>query len=282
MAELIYGRHFGLREAPFGITPDASFAYDCKAHQEAFNVLMVALRTGEGFIKITGEVGTGKTMLCRRVLAALGDEYVVCYLPNPLLEPRGLLVALGRELGLQVSAREDPHQLLATLNGALVRLMQRGMRAVVLIDEAQAMPLATLETLRLLSNLETDKSKLLQVVLVGQPELDRNLENPLVRQLRQRIGFHYVIDRLARRELGQYIRHRLQVAGCARPPVFSAAALWFLYRASRGVPRLVNILVHKALLLTYARGEGRVGIRQVMMAARDTSSASRILIPWLV
>jgi MSHA biogenesis protein MshM len=144
------------------------------------------------------------------------------------------------------------------------------------------MPLATLETLRLLSNLETDKSKLLQVVLVGQPELDRNLENPLVRQLRQRIGFHYVIDRLARRELGQYIRHRLQVAGCARPPVFSALALWFLYRASRGVPRLVNILVHKALLLTYARGEGRVGIRQVMMAARDTSSASRILIPWLV
>ncbi len=282
MTDAMYGRHFGLREAPFAITPDTSFVYDCQAHQEALNVLMVALDAGEGFIKITGDVGTGKTLLCRRVLATLGSDYVTAYLPNPLLEPRGLMAALGTELGLELTPRDDPHHLLRSLNETLVRLMAQGKRVVVLIDEAQAMPLATLETLRLLSNLETEKRKLLQVVLFGQPELDRNLDMPQVRQIKQRITFHYSIDTLARHELRHYLRHRMSVAGYNGPQIFSPLALWFLHRATGGVPRLVNILAHKALLLVYAEGEDRAGIRHVLAAARDTASARHVLIPWVV
>lgn len=282
MSEAMYQSHFGLREPPFGLTPDTSFAFDAQAHQEALNVVLVALQAGEGFIKITGDVGTGKTLLCRRLLATLGSEYVTAYIPNPLLEPRGLMAALGHEFGLQLDPRHDPHHLLRTLNQALVRFATEGKRVVVLIDEAQAMPLATLETLRLLSNLETEKAKLLQVVLFGQPELDRNLETPSVRQLKQRITFEYRMDRLGRSELRHYLRHRLRVAGYGGPLLFSRLGIWFLHRSTGGVPRLVNILAHKALLLVYAEGNDRVGLRHVAAAARDTASARRVLIPWIV
>ena len=280
-AEAIYQRHFGMREPPFGLTPDTSFAYDCHAHQEALNVLVVALQAGEGFIKITGDVGTGKTLLCRRLLSTLGPEYVAVYIPNPLMEPRGLLATLAAELGARVAAQAEPHQLLRGINFALVRQMGEGRRVMVLVDEAQAMPLATLETVRLLSNLETEKRKLLQVVLCGQPELDRNLDHPSVRQLKQRITFHYAIDRLARHELRHYLRHRMSVAGYSGPQVFSRGALWVLHRASGGIPRLVNVLAHKSLMLVYAEGDDRVGLRHVMAAARDTAAARRILIPWI-
>jgi MSHA biogenesis protein MshM len=282
MSEAMYQNHFGLREAPFGITPDTSFAFDAQAHQEALNVLLVALEAGEGFIKITGDVGTGKTLLCRRLLSTLGSQYVTAYIPNPLLEPRGLMAALGQEFGVRLNPADDPHHLLKTLNQMLVKFASQGKRVVVLIDEAQAMPLATLETLRLLSNLETEKSKLVQVVLFGQTELDRNLDNPAVRQLKQRIAFHYQLDRLGRSELRHYLRHRLRVAGYSGPLLFSRVGIWFLHRATGGVPRLVNILAHKALLLVYAEGNDRVGMRHVLAAARDTASARRILIPWIV
>lgn len=282
MSDAMYQSHFGLREPPFGITPDTSFIYECQAHQEALNVLLVALDAGEGFIKITGDVGTGKTLLCRRLLTTLGEQYATAYIPNPLLQPRGLLATLGQELGVKLDPRDDPHHLLQSLNQVLVKYAVKGRRVVVLIDEAQAMPLATLETLRLLSNLETEKHKLLQVVLFGQPELDRNLDNPAVRQLKQRITFHYRLDRIGRAELRHYIRHRLSVAGYAGPQLFSRPALWLLHRATDGVPRLVNILAHKALLLVFAEGDDRVGIRQVLAAARDTGAARRVLIPWLV
>ncbi|MBI1395466.1 MAG: AAA family ATPase [Betaproteobacteria bacterium] len=278
----MYQGHFGLREPPFGITPDTSFVYECRAHQEALNVLLVTLDAGEGFVKITGDVGTGKTLLCRRLLSTLDEPWVTAYVPNPLLEPRGLLATLGQELGLKLNPRDDPLTLLQSLNQTLVRLSIAGKRVVVLIDEAQAMPLATLETLRLLSNLETEKHKLLQVVLFGQPELDRNLDNAAVRQLKQRITFHYRLDRLGRAELRHYLRHRLRVAGYAGPQLFSNAAIWLLHRATGGIPRLVNILAHKAMLLVYAEGNDRIGMRHVLLAARDTGAARHVLIPWLV
>lgn len=282
MIETIYQSHFGLREPPFGLTPDTSFAYDCRSAQEALNVLLVALDAGEGFLKITGDVGTGKTLLCRRLLGALDPRFASAYLPNPLLDPRGLLLALGDEFEIVLDRRADGHSLVRALTQALLRFSIAGGRAVVLIDEAQAMSLPTLETLRLLSNLETEKYKLLQVVLLGQPELDRNLANPAIRQLRQRITFEYQLTGLQGSELRHYLAHRMRVAGHPTGEVFSRPATWYLQRATGGVPRLVNILAHKALMLAYAEGRERVGLHHVGAAARDTASVRRGLIPWVV
>ena len=276
----LYRAHFGMREPPFGITPDSSFAFSTRAHQEALNTLLVALAGGEGFIKITGEVGTGKTLLCRRLLGTLGEEYVTAYLPNPLLELRSLLLALGEELEVPLDPRHDEHHLMRTFNHALLEYARTGRRVVVLIDEAQAMPLRTLEALRLLSNLETAKRKLLQVVMFGQPELDRRLDDPSVRQLKQRITFHYSLTGLSRGELRHYLAHRMRVAGYVGPEVFGAAAIWAIHAASGGVPRLVNILASKCLMLVYGEGSYRVGLRHVRAASRDTPSARRGLLGW--
>ena len=172
---MLFRSHFGLQELPFGITPDTSFAYACASHQEALNTLLVAVKNGEGFIKITGEVGTGKTLLCRRFLSTLDDTYVSAYIPNPYLEPRTLLFALAEELGVVLGKEDDQHHLIKGLSEALLGFASSGKSVVLCLDEAQAMPIETLEALRLLTNLETEKRKLLQVVLFGQPELDDKL-----------------------------------------------------------------------------------------------------------
>ena len=270
MAQALYLKHFGLNEAPFGITPDTSFAFSATAHQEALNTLLIAARSGEGFMKITGEVGTGKTLLCRRFLATLGEEFVTAYLPNPYLEPRTLMLALAEELGVALDKESDQYRLLKTLNLALLNYARQRKSVLLCLDEAQAMPMETLETLRLLSNLETEKRKLLQLVLFGQPELDEKLANPSVRQLRQRIAFHYRLRGLKRSELDHYLAHRLRVAGHRGNRVFSPASMRLLHRASGGTPRLVNILAHKSMLSAYGEGGHEVLSRHVRAAARDT------------
>jgi MSHA biogenesis protein MshM len=174
-----YLKHFGLRELPFGITPDTSYFFACRSIQEALNTLLVAVSNGEGFIKITGEVGTGKTLLCRKFLSTLGPGWVSAYIPNPNLEPRVIQLALAEELGLPGSV--EPHRLEKELTQRLLDIARQGKRVVLCMDETQAMPLATLETVRLLTNLETEKRKLMQVVLFGQPELDRKLASASVR-----------------------------------------------------------------------------------------------------
>ena len=275
-----YLAHFGLREPPFGITPDTGFFFPCRSSQQALNVLLVALQNGEGFIKITGEVGTGKTMLCRKFLATLDETtWVSAYIPNPNLEPRALLFAVAEELGLGVDPSLDQYRLLKSVTLSLLDMARNRRRVVLCMDESQAMPLDTLEALRLMTNLETEKRKLLQVVLFGQPELDRKLASESVRQLRQRITFQHDMQMLEEDEVGAYFTHRMRTAGYAGPELLSGGARRALFDASRGVPRLVNILSHKALFLLYGEDGERLERRHIHAAACDTPSATQPR-PW--
>jgi MSHA biogenesis protein MshM len=278
----MYTSHFGLREAPFGITPDTSFFFGSPRSQEALNTLLVAARGGEGFIKITGEVGTGKTLLCRKFMATLGPDFVTAYIPNPYLEPRTLMLALADELEVVYERDIDQHQLLKAITHRLLQRAVEGKRVLLCLDEAQAIPIETLEALRLLTNLETQKRKLLQIVLFGQPELNRKLELESIRQLAQRITFHYHLGPLSRDDLDFYVAYRLRVAGFGGARLFSRGAVNRLYAASGGVPRLVNIMAHKALMLCYGQGKAQVARAHVSAAARDTlASKRRRLWPWL-
>ncbi len=269
-----YLAHFGLRELPFGITPDTGFFYPCRSSQQALNTLLVALENGEGFIKITGEVGTGKTMLCRKLLGTLDDgQWVSAYIPNPNLEPRALLFAVAEEFGLGLDPSLDQYRLLKGITRSLLDLARTRRRVVLCMDESQAMPLETLEALRLMTNLETEKRKLLQVVLFGQPELDRKLESESVRQLRQRITFQHDLQTLDEEEVGSYFTHRMRTAGYAGPGLLARGARDELYKASRGLPRLVNILSHKALFLLYGEDGQRLDRRHIRAATQDTPAA---------
>lgn len=299
----MYLRHYGLREAPFSLTPDTSFFFACSNYQEGLNTLLVSARNGEGFIKITGEVGNGKTLLCRKFLATLnqgrqvttpigtqddaaeaktGTRFVTAYLPNPYLEPRSLLLALADEFRIELEQDVDQHLLLKEITRALLNFAREGKRVLVCLDEAQAMPLESLEVLRLLTNLETEKRKLLQVVLFGQPELNERLRHNSVRQLRQRISFQYELQGLRRDELERYLRHRMTVAGYAGDTLFSKAAVGKLHRITGGTPRLVNIVAHKALMLGFAEGKQRITSKHIAMAAADTPEVHRDWLPWLV
>src|SRR3954471_9534810 len=274
--------HFGLREPAFGITPDTTFFFPCRSAQEALNTLLIALENGEGFIKITGEVGTGKTLLCRKFLSTLDEKrWVSAYITNPSLEPRTLLLAFAEELSATVEPGVDQHRLLKSITRTLLELATQGKRVVLCLDESQAMPLETLETLRLLTNLETEKRKLLQVVLFGQPELDEKLAHESVRQLRQRITFQHRLGALSREETEAYLRHRLAVAGYNGEPLFTTPAARAVHRASRGVPRLVNVLANKAMMLAYGQGTRRVRWSHVRSAVEDTPSAHAWTTAWV-
>lgn len=266
----MYLDYFKFKEMPFGLTPNVGFFCQLKGHQEALNVLLFSLRSGEGFIKIIGEVGSGKTLLCRKLLDSLGPEFVTAYIPNPDLNPIELRRAFARELGINMADLQDQHELLALINNQLLQLHQTGKHVVLLLDEAQALPLESLEALRLLTNLETEKTKLLQVVLFGQPELDDHLSQSNLRQLKQRITFSYYLPLMTREDLDTYIFHRLAVAGCTFGTLFTEKARDILFLASEGVPRIVNILCHKALLAAYGRGEARVNHKIMRFAILDS------------
>lgn len=269
----MYLNHFKFNELPFSITPNIGFFCSLRGHQEALNTLLFAVRSGEGFIKIVGEVGSGKTLLCRKLWDSLNQDFIIAYLPNPDFNPTELRRAVLRELGCNPTHIADQHELLTAINARLLELHQDNKRVLLLIDEAQVLSRESLEALRLLTNLETDTTKLMQVVLFGQPELDRHLDQNNLRQCKQRISFSYYLPRMSRDDLDKYLFHRLAVAGYTYGALFTEKARKLLFKASLGIPRVVNILCHKALLVAYGQGEEIINHKIMQVAIQDTDVA---------
>ncbi|MGV2870455.1 ExeA family protein [Colwellia sp. E150_009] len=268
----MYLYHFGLTELPFTLTPNTHFFLALESHNEAFAVLMTALKTGEGFIKVVGEVGTGKTLLCRKLLNEIPEHFVTAYIPNPYLNPDELRRAVALELGVKQAQRMSAQLLTQRIQNRLLELHSQGHSVVLILDEAQALPAESLEALRLFTNLETETRKLLQVVLFAQPELDQRLAQTEFRQLYQRITFSYRLRAMNNEEVQQYIQHRLQVAGYKGAVLFSEKLCKKITKASKGIPRLVNVLCHKMLMLSYGQGGYQVTTKQLKAAIKDTES----------
>lgn len=264
----MYLEHFGLQRLPFTIAPDPDLLYLSRGHQEALAHLHYALTGHGGLVCLTGEVGTGKTTLCRAFLHQLPAHVRSAYLFNPQLSATELLHSLCDELGILVDKQASPRELFNRLNHELLQGYAAGQRFICIIDEAQSMPVPLLEQVRLLTNLETDKEKLLTVILVGQPELRQQLARHDLRQLSQRITARYHLQHLSFSETRAYLQHRCRLAGAQRP-LFSAAAQWQLWRASGGIPRLLNSLADRALLGAYANGKGWVTRTLVRGAQRE-------------
>ncbi len=243
----MYLSYYDLREAPFNITPDPRFLFFSAKHQEAYNHLLYGIRERKGFIELTGEVGAGKTTLCRKLLEDLGPTYNTALILNPCLTIDLLLRAIVEEFNLPVSG-SDRLSYTQALNQFVLDQASRGHDVVVIIDEAQDLSDELLEQVRLLSNLETDRQKLMQIVLMGQTELRDKLAQPSLRQLRQRITVRYHLAPLDVRETGYYINHRLTLAGANNRPQFDDAAIKLVHKYSNGVPRLINAVADKALL----------------------------------
>lgn len=281
----MYLEHFGLRELPFTLTPNTHFFLQLPTHQEALNLLLVALGSGDGFIKVVGEVGTGKTMLCRTLLNTLDKtKYVSAYIPNPYLSPEALRRNFALEIGIEDALSMPDFELVNRINAQLVEIAKSGRYTVLVVDEAQAMPEETIEALRLLTNLETEAEKLFQVVLFGQPELDEVLARPSLRQLKQRITFSCRLSVLPADSVGHYIEQRVNRAGYEGLSLFAPAASKLIAKASQGVPRLVNILAHKALMSAYGKGDRQVQKTHVANAIMDTEGVAlpRQHLPYVV
>jgi general secretion pathway protein A len=264
----MYNQFYGFREPPFNITPDPRFLFFSDRHREAFNHILFGIRERKGFVQITGEVGAGKTTLCRAVLEELGSNFVTALILNPCLDTTQLLRTVLTEFGLQ-PGRADRVECLEMLNRFLLEQLEKGRDVVLLIDEAQDLDSELLEQVRLLSNLETDQRKLLQIVLLGQPELREKLDDRSLRQLRQRITVRYHLTPLDREEVERYIQHRLQVAGGNGRPAFTSWAVRSIHRYSGGIPRLVNAVCDKALLAGFVDGTDLLTRRQVRRAIRE-------------
>jgi general secretion pathway protein A len=272
----MYQQFYGFQAMPFNITPDPRFLYLSPTHQDALAHLRYGLSQKKGFIVLTGEVGCGKTTLCRVFLNELDQERTeTALILNPRLTERELLAAILRELGelpdggAGANLALDSADLTGRLNDALLKRIHAGKDIVLIIDEAQNLTFEVMEQLRLLSNLETDTQKLLQIILIGQPELKARLAEKRLRQLRQRILVFYELRPLNRPQVDAYIQHRLTLAGAHGRPRFTNAALRSINRRSRGIPRLVNSLCDKALLSAFVRDADEVNWHDVRRAAKD-------------
>ena len=264
----MYLEYYGLTEPPFSITPNPRFLFFSPKHREAFNHLLYGIRERKGFVQLTGEVGAGKTTLCRALLEQLPDTFSTALILNPVLSPDQLVKAVAMEFGLEVKGA-DRLETVAIINDFLLRQMAENKEAVLIIDEAQDLSNELLEQVRLLSNLETDDRKLLQIVLMGQPELRDRLNDHGLRQLRQRITVRYHLNPLSRPELAQYVQHRLQVSGAKGAPYFTQPAMWRIFSYSRGIPRLVNAVCDKALLAGFVHARDKIDWRLIGRALRE-------------
>jgi len=269
--------HFGLTELPFTLTPNTKFYLGLEPHTEALAVLLTALKTGEGFIKVTGEVGTGKTLICRKLLNEIPDTFITAYIPNPYLNPDELRRAVASELGVKQAQRMSVQLLTQRIQDRLLDLHNQGHSVVLILDEAQALPAESLEALRLFTNLETETRKLLQVVLFAQPELDQRLNETQFRQLKQRITFSYKLRPMTSLEVTRYIQHRIEVAGYKGPLLFSEKLCNKIAKTSQGIPRIVNILCNKMLMLTYGQGHHQITKKHLAIAAKDTEAVNEHL-----
>lgn len=281
----MYLYHFGIKEMPFSLTPNTHFYFGLPSHDEAMQVLNTALRSGEGFIKVTGEVGTGKTLLCRKLLNEIPDAFKIAYIPNPALTPEEMRFALASELGINDLNNINQQQLTQKIQLKLLELQSQGLGVILIVDEAQTIPWETFEALRLFTNLETESRKLIQVVLFGQPELDQMLKSERLRQLRQRITFSYTLRALTKDEVAAYVDHRMRTAGHQGKPLFNASAKRALYKYSRGIPRLTNVMCHKAMMLAYGSGSYEIKRKQILAAAKDTDAVTMeqsSIVKWLV
>lgn len=248
----MYLDFFQLREAPFNITPDPHYLYMSRQHREAHAHIMYGIRERKGFIQLTGEVGSGKTTLCRAVLAELGQTVQTALILNPCLTEPQLVRAILHDFGLKTTGK-DMLRLIQTLNTFLLAKLEAKENVALLIDESQNLTPRLMEQIRLLSNLETTQQKLIQIVLIGQPELADKLKDPALRQLRQRITVRYHLGPLDEGEIAPYVAHRLATAGADGRLMFDAKALRLAYRHSQGIPRLINALCDHALLAGYVR-----------------------------
>ena len=276
----MYLEFFGLTEKPFTITPNPRFMFLSKNHREVFAHLLYGIRNHSGFIEITGEVGAGKTTVLRTLFEQLeGDDYRLAFIFNPSLSATELLQAICRDLAIPVTGASSG-ELLDALNTYLLRENQSGRTVVLVIDEAQNLTPAVLEQIRLLSNLETEGDKLIQIILVGQPELGDLLDRRDLRQLNQRITVRYHLRPIDREDTVAYIRHRLELAGVHDRDLFSPAAVRRIYRYSGGLPRLINVLCDRALLVAYSEDQRRVSMAEVKTAIRELRRGSRSRRRW--
>jgi general secretion pathway protein A len=264
----VYLEFYGLRQAPFDITPNPRFLFHSGKHREALNHLLYGIRERKGFVQLTGEVGAGKTTLCRALLEQLDEKFSTALILNPVLNSDELMKAIATEFGLEVK-KLDRLETIAAIGEFLLKQIEQAKETVLIIDEAQNLTEDLLEQVRLISNIETDDRKLLQIVLMGQPELRDRLNSPRLKQLRQRITVRYHLAALTRFEVSQYIQHRLQVSGAKGTPYFTQPALWRVYNYSGGVPRLVNAVCDKALLAGYVEHSDRITYPMVGRAIRE-------------
>src|SRR5512139_3100009 len=280
----MYYEHFGLKEPPFSIAPDPRYLYMSEQHREALAHLVYGITTEGGFVLLTGEVGTGKTTVCRCLLEQLPADTDVAFVLNPKVSVQELLATICDELGIRYPAGAASIKVLVDgINAYLLAAHAKGRKTVLIIEEAQNLQPDVLEQVRLLTNLETSERKLLQIIMVGQPELQEMLSRPELRQLAQRITARYHLGPLSRREVHSYVQHRLSVAGAIRP-LFPASVIGMLFRLSRGIPRLINVICDRALLGAYVEGKERVDKGILRRAAREVMGHGNLrrTVRWLV
>jgi len=255
----MYETYYGFTDRPFNLTPDSKYFYPSPKHEEALNCLLLAIRDRNGFVVITGEIGSGKTTVSRALLSRLDPSTKVALVLNTHLGKKELLTTILEDLGVEYRSTSKTH-LISALNKYLIKQAEEDINVVLLIDEAQNLTPAVLEEVRMLSNLETEREKLVQIILMGQPELKKKLALPRLEQFRQRVVFHYHIEPLTYDETAQYIKHRLVKAGNAAADIFTEGAIDAVYQFSKGVPRLTNLICHNALIDGLVAGTRQVTV----------------------